>query len=371
MRRADIGSKKSALRPTSCTGQFVASSSRANDSGSCAWSLLVDQYRFAQPFWLPAGTTLAMEYTFDNSAGNPRNPNSPPEQVSWGWRSSDEMGDVWIQFFTRNEEDRRTFTTAARRKMTAEDAIGSEVLIARQPNYVNLRNDAAAIYQELGQPDRALVHFGAVSRLEPRSPAAHFNEGVTLEALGRRDAAMARYEESIHLDPSYTRAHHNLANLLYMEKRFEDAVAEYHAALQIVPSNVDERCSLARVLTETNRASDAVTEYEKALAQRPESIACLINFAWLLSAHRDPAIRRPEQAIALARRAASLPNHPPIESLDVLGAAYAAAGQFDAAVATEVAALQLLERTHVDGLIDDVRGRLALYRRHVAFVIQN
>jgi tetratricopeptide (TPR) repeat protein len=124
-------------------------------------------------------------------------------------------------------------------------------------------------------------------------------------------------------------------------------------------------------LTQTERASDAVTEYQKALAQRPESIACLINFAWLLSAHRDPAIRRPEEAIALARRAASLPNHPAIEALDVLGAAYAAAGQFDAAVAAEVAALQLLERAPVAGLIDDVRGRLALYRRHLPFVVPN
>jgi Tfp pilus assembly protein PilF len=281
------------------------------------------------------------------------------------------MADVWIQVFTRNEADRQALMGMADRKMTSEDAIGAELLIEREPNHINLRNDAALIYQELGQPERALVHFAAVARLAPQSPAAHYNEGVALEALGRRDEAMAQYEESIRLDPSYARAHHNLANLLYAQQRFEDAVAEYHATLQIDPSNVDARCSLARVLTETNRASDAVTEYEKALTQRPDSIACLINFAWLLSAHRDPTIRRPEEAIALARRAASLPNHPPVESLDVLAAAYAAGGQFDAAVAAEVAALQLLERTQSVGLIDDVRERLALYRRHVPFVVPN
>jgi hypothetical protein len=37
-RRADFGSKKSALRPTSCTGQLTVSSSRMNDSGSCCAS---------------------------------------------------------------------------------------------------------------------------------------------------------------------------------------------------------------------------------------------------------------------------------------------------------------------------------------------
>src|SRR5262249_43846045 len=112
-----------------------------------AWQ---DFYRLERPFWLPAGTTLEMAYSFDNSERNPRNPSRPPARVTWGWRSSDEMGDVWIQVLTRSDQEQQTLTTAARRKMTEEDAIGSEVLIAREPTHVNLRNDAAMIYQALG-----------------------------------------------------------------------------------------------------------------------------------------------------------------------------------------------------------------------------
>jgi tetratricopeptide (TPR) repeat protein len=330
-----------------------------------------DQYRLTQPFWVPAGTTLEMSYTFDNSSDNPRNPSSPPEHVLWGWRSSDEMADVWIQMFARGEADRRALMQAANAKMTSEDAVGAELLIAREPSHVNLRNDAALIYQELGQPERALVHFAAVTRLTPQSPAAHYNEGVVLEALGRRGEAIAEYEESIRLDPSYVRGHHSLANLLYAQHRLGEAGSEYRRALQIDAANVEARCSLARVLTETDRAFDAVTEYETALTHRPESFACLVNFAWLLSAHRDPAVRRPAEAIALARRAASLSSPPTVESLDVLAAAYASAGQFDAAIATAVTALQLLETNSAPGLIDDVRARLDLYRRHVPFVVPN
>ena len=44
-----------------------------------------------------------MRYTYDNSAGNPRNPEQPPKRARWGQRSSDEMGDLWIQVLTRNE----------------------------------------------------------------------------------------------------------------------------------------------------------------------------------------------------------------------------------------------------------------------------
>ncbi len=328
-----------------------------------------DQYRYAEPFWLPAGTTLEMSYTFDNSATNRRNPTIPPERAIWGWRSSDEMADVWIQLFARTEADRQALMQIANRKMTTEDAVGAEVLIAREPNHVNLRNDAALIYQELGQPERTLVHFSAVTQLEPGSPAAHYNEGITLEALGRRDEARAQYEQAIHLDQSYVRAHRSLANLLDASRQLDGAVMEYRTTLRLDVADTDARCSLARALTETNHPSEAVVEYRAALAQRPDSVPCLINFAWLLSAHRDAAIRRPDEAVVMARRATSLTPRPTAEALDVLAAAYAAAGQFDAAVATETAALQMLESTPRNGLIDDVRERLALYRRHRPFVV--
>src|SRR5882672_3397410 len=137
-----------------------------------------DQYRYATPFWVPAGTTLEMEYVFDNSEANVRNPSHPPERVSWGWRSSDEMADVWIQVMTRSASDRARLAADAGRKMAIEDAIGCETLIARQPEYAALRNDAANLYLGLGRPRDALRHFEVVARLQPQSAGARYNVGV-------------------------------------------------------------------------------------------------------------------------------------------------------------------------------------------------
>src|SRR5205814_2167291 len=83
-----------------------------------------DRYRYASPFWLPAGTRIDMEYVFDNSDANPRNPDRPPERESWGWRSSDEMADVWLQVMTRSEDGRPRLATASRRNTAPEDASG-------------------------------------------------------------------------------------------------------------------------------------------------------------------------------------------------------------------------------------------------------
>jgi tetratricopeptide (TPR) repeat protein len=84
-----------------------------------------------------------------------------------------------------------------------------------------------------------------VTRLEPRSPAAHYNEGVALEALGRQVEAKAKYEQAIQLDPSYARAHANLANLLYATRRLDEAVGEYRAALRLDATIVDLHCTYA------------------------------------------------------------------------------------------------------------------------------
>jgi hypothetical protein len=56
-----------------------------------------DQYRYAKPFVLPADTRLDMEIVYDNSAGNLRNPNSPPQRVEWGADSMSEMAGVHLQ----------------------------------------------------------------------------------------------------------------------------------------------------------------------------------------------------------------------------------------------------------------------------------
>lgn len=59
-------------------------------------------YRYVTPIALPRGTTLTMRYTYDNSPDNRRNPELPPRHVEWGPRSSDEMGDLWVQVLTRD-----------------------------------------------------------------------------------------------------------------------------------------------------------------------------------------------------------------------------------------------------------------------------
>jgi hypothetical protein len=56
-------------------------------------------YRYATPVSLPKGTRVDLEYTYDNSEANPRNPAHPPVRVRWGEQTTDEMA---LAFLTVN-----------------------------------------------------------------------------------------------------------------------------------------------------------------------------------------------------------------------------------------------------------------------------
>jgi hypothetical protein len=50
-----------------------------------------DTYLYRKPFKLPKGTIVDAEWTWDNSADNPRNPFTPPRRMRLGEDSTDEM----------------------------------------------------------------------------------------------------------------------------------------------------------------------------------------------------------------------------------------------------------------------------------------
>jgi hypothetical protein len=82
-------------------------------NGSAEWLIRIrdwdfnwqEQYRYKRPLRLPEGTRLEMEFTFDNSAENPRNPSHPPRRVRWGPDSSDEMAGLHVQVFPVRQSD--------------------------------------------------------------------------------------------------------------------------------------------------------------------------------------------------------------------------------------------------------------------------
>jgi hypothetical protein len=75
------------------------------------------QYRYLAPMRLPADTEVMMEFTYDNSDANPRNPNHPPARVVYGPGTQDEMAGLHLQVAPVNSADAEELSQALWGKM--------------------------------------------------------------------------------------------------------------------------------------------------------------------------------------------------------------------------------------------------------------
>ena len=323
-----------------------------------------DSYRLAEPILLPKGTELAMAFTYDNSVANRRNPHVPPQRVTWGQQSTNEMGDLWLQVVPRRDTDLEILTGDRRPLELAEDIVGFEMVLEADPDQVMIHDDVALLYLQFGRVAEAVTHYRESVRLEPGSPAAEYNLGTTLLQLGDLDEAVTHLEQALRLNPEYALAHNNLGAVLRLQGKLTEAIHHFRQSLLVRPDDGEALYNLANALTLRGEFNEAVMLYRRALEVQPDASEASAELAWLLATHPDPARRAPPEAVTLAERAASLTNHEHPGILDVLAAAYAAAGQLDRAVATAEAALRLVPPGR-DAITTAIRQRLEQYRRGV------
>ncbi len=355
-------------------------------------------YRYVEPIRLPKGTIVAMHYTFDNAPTNPRNPQVPPQRVRWGQRSFDEMGDLWFQLVADGDADRERLRSEVQAKMTAEDYIGLETMLASSPDDTELHDDAGVTALALGRPADAVGHFRATATRQPESAPAHYNLGTaltqaglfddaitsyeraialrpgyavalgnlgdTLASAGRATEAIRRYEQAVAADSSLPEAHNSLGAVLWRRGDLDRAERELKRALQLRPSYAEAFFNLGHVSVRRHDIRTAAAHFRKAAASNPAWPLALTTAAWVLSTAADLDVRAPFEAAQLAERAASLTGRADPRVLDTLAVAYASAGRFDEAV---LSAREALAKAS-GALARDIAVRLAMFERREAFV---
>ena len=222
-------------------------------------------YREQQPIALPKGTRLSMEYVYDNSAQNVRNPQVPPTQVYWGQRSRDEMGDLWFQLLARNEADRARMNSEITAKMTNEDIIGYETMLKVNPADAELHDDVALLYMGMGFAANAVRHFQASAALKPNSAAAQFNLGTALAQAGQLAESLAAFRAALVMKPEYAAARGNLARVLLITGDVDGALKEFRDAVRIDASNPQNLLGLADALAQKGAFDQAVEALDRAL----------------------------------------------------------------------------------------------------------
>jgi tetratricopeptide (TPR) repeat protein len=222
-----------------------------------------DEFLFVEPVSLPKGTRLAMRFTYDNSAENPRNPQVPPQLVRFGNRSLDEMATLTLQVETEGPEARAALMESATRHR-----------VEKHPDFWVARLNLGAVLAEQGRFEEAAEHLRAGLALEPHSVELHMNLGGVLASLDRAQEALAEFQEALRLSPGNPNVHANLAQLAALRGRWAEVVEHDRAVLASNPRDVRALQGLSAALIRLERLDEAREALERALAvdsRDPES----------------------------------------------------------------------------------------------------
>lgn len=274
------------------------------------------EYRFAQPVFLPAGARLAMEFTYDNSAANPRNPHHPPRRVLYGPESSDEMGDLWVQVVPRREEDLGALELDFARKETTARLAGYRFKLDQNPEDEDALFSLAGMLAELGERDEAIRHLEAAVRIRPDFALALSDLGRLHFLNGDVGTALSLFDRAIAASPELPQAHHNLGTVLLAQRKAEKAERHFRQALREWPDFAEAHYGLGETLAARGESPTALEHFRRAVSARPDFAPAHFRLGNALAGtgdheaslrHYDAAIAaRPDFVPALFNRAAVL-----------------------------------------------------------------
>jgi len=217
--------------------------------------------------------------------------------------------------------------------------------------------------------DEAIREYEIALQFEPDAATTCFNLANTLRSRGRTAEAIEQYRRALEIAPGYAEAHNNLGTALLERGALAEALEQFERGVEADPTLADLQNNLGVALVRSARWAEAPPRFRKAAALSPDWPAPLISAAWILAAAPTPALRDPAEALVLARRAVDLSGAEEPAALDSLALALASDRRFDEAAQTAVRAADLADRQGRDKLAEQIRGRLALYRRGVPFVL--
>ena len=272
------------------------------------WSFHWQQdYRYASPVALPAGTRVTMKYTYDNSDDNEDNPHHPPVRVRLGPKSTDEMAQLALQVLPKSLADAARLVQAFDDRDEEANVELGEMRVRENPNSAEDRAFLGASYLDVGRTADALPHLEAAVRLDPHLATAHSDLGSALLSEGRLQPALEHLRRAAALAPNDPAIAFNLGNALTKASDARAAAAAYTRALAINPDYADAHVNFGKLLFTSGRLADALPHFARAAALSPKSAVILTDYGSALAAtgHYADALVQIQRALALN------PDYPP------------------------------------------------------------
>ncbi len=168
----------------------------------------------------------------------------------------------------------------------------------------------AEAYEDLGDADRALLHYEQALHLQPGTRGAHTRIGAILAESGELEEAERSLRLAARFDPDSAAPHFELARVSLRRGNAAAAVSRFERALEIDPRHTQARYHLAEASAWRGARDAAVVQFAEAIAGEPppEDAPLLEDQAVVLEALATAWAqnRRPDRAAHWAERALAL-----------------------------------------------------------------
>ena len=225
-----------------------------------------DDYRFKRPIRLPRGTELKMKWVYDNSSENVRNQNSPPQRVTWGARSSDEMGTAMIQIRLQEQEDYNRLVLDLQTKGLQDRLRGYEATLkfhAEDPGIHNLLDHYYQIYRD---KQEIVDRLEKARRNTPDDPFACYCLAVIREIEGDLASSSELFRKATQLKPDYAIAHFRYGRSLLRAGSIKQAIVHLTMAADALPRLYGVQTTLGLAQRDLGNLAASAEAFNRALA---------------------------------------------------------------------------------------------------------
>lgn len=267
------------------------------------------------------------------------------------------------------------------------------ITTANRAELATALNNEGAVCRERGETDRAMALFTEAAELNPKLAAPHINRayaysakeewaaalaaidlaialepgrallhsdrGVMLLNSGSPDAALVSLNTAIQLDANLGVAYSNRGMAHLAQRALADAADDFEAAIRLDPGCPIAFNNRGFIKAAQGVPSGAIEDYETAIRLAPDHPNAHKNLAWILATSTDARFRNGAKALAHAQRAIELAAGTKPQWLEILAAAFAECGDFEAALAWQTKAIEASGAPATD----EMSKRLAGYAR--------
>jgi tetratricopeptide (TPR) repeat protein/mono/diheme cytochrome c family protein len=221
-------------------------------------------FHYRAPMFLPAGSVISMRWHYDNSAGNPRNPHSPPQRVVGGNQAFDEMAHLWLQVLPRGGDERAEIEEALLRHR-----------VRKYRDDFDARISLGALLLERLEPAEGVGVLRQAVELKPRNEEARRFLGMALEADGKAAEAIEQWRAALEIVPGDLIARYGLARSLADVGSVDEGVKEFRVVVEATPRDFRVRDDFGELLLRDGHAAEALAEFDAVIALEPEETRAL------------------------------------------------------------------------------------------------